>query len=115
MGRSVYVAAAVALVLTSCSVLCLGAERFGARECEELGFTGLALCSDCNALAEFVKEQGMGVPVDSSSHVAAASICDLNRERVGAFRMRFFFSYALELFVVNLLGAIWIEMFTEFL
>ncbi|BAB90212.1 selenoprotein-like [Oryza sativa Japonica Group] len=57
MGRSVYVAAAVALVLTSCSVLCLGAERFGARECEELGFTGLALCSDCNALAEFVKDQ----------------------------------------------------------
>ncbi|KAF0920494.1 hypothetical protein E2562_035387 [Oryza meyeriana var. granulata] len=57
MGRSIYVAAAVALVLMCCSGLCLGVERLGVRECEELGFTGLALCSDCNALAEFVKDQ----------------------------------------------------------
>jgi hypothetical protein len=28
------------------------------RECEDLGFTGLALCSDCNTLAEYVKNQG---------------------------------------------------------
>jgi hypothetical protein len=25
--------------------------------CEDLGFTGLALCSDCNTLAEYVKDQ----------------------------------------------------------
>lgn len=50
-------AAAVALVLVCCSGLCRG-ERLGARECEDLGFTGLALCSDCNALSEFVKDQG---------------------------------------------------------
>lgn len=49
-------AAAVALVLVCCSGLCRG-ERLGARECEDLGFTGLALCSDCNALSEFVKDQ----------------------------------------------------------
>eukprot|EP00897_Mesotaenium_endlicherianum_P006000 jgi/Mesen1/5428/ME000027S04798 len=27
-------------------------------KCEELGFTGLALCSDCDSLAEYVKDAG---------------------------------------------------------
>eukprot|EP00250_Pteridium_aquilinum_P004113 c14349_g1_i1 orf=74-565(+) len=27
------------------------------QNCEELGFTGLALCSDCDSLAEFVKDE----------------------------------------------------------
>jgi hypothetical protein len=27
-------------------------------KCEALGFTGLALCSDCDSLAEYVKDQG---------------------------------------------------------
>jgi len=57
MDRSLSVAAAVAAVALLCfSGLCHG-ERLGARECEDLGFTGLALCSDCNALSEFVKDQ----------------------------------------------------------
>ncbi|CAL4972709.1 unnamed protein product [Urochloa decumbens] len=56
MDRSLPVAAVVAVVLMCCSGIC-GAERLGARECEDLGFTGLALCSDCNALSEFVKDQ----------------------------------------------------------
>ncbi|CAL4960025.1 unnamed protein product [Urochloa decumbens] len=56
MDRSLPVAAVVAVVLMCCSRIC-GAERLGARECEDLGFTGLALCSDCNALSEFVKDQ----------------------------------------------------------
>nr|AWA44682.1 hypothetical protein SS27B03_000002 [Saccharum spontaneum] len=56
MDRSLPVAAVVAVVLVCCSALCRG-ERLGARECEDLGFTGLALCSDCNALSEFVKDQ----------------------------------------------------------
>ncbi|OAY37790.1 selenoprotein F [Manihot esculenta] len=30
-------------------------EQLSSRECEDLGFTGLALCSDCNTLAEYVK------------------------------------------------------------
>ena len=57
MVRSPSVAAAFAVLLLCLSGLSRGAERLGARECEELGFTGLALCSDCNALAEFVKDQ----------------------------------------------------------
>ncbi|CAL1414362.1 unnamed protein product [Linum trigynum] len=32
-------------------------EQLSSRECEDLGFTGLALCSDCHALAEYVKNQ----------------------------------------------------------
>ncbi|XAR71075.1 hypothetical protein NMG60_11028172 [Bertholletia excelsa] len=32
------------------------AEQLSAKECESLGFTGLALCSDCNTLAEYVKD-----------------------------------------------------------
>ncbi|KAM1513288.1 hypothetical protein ACFX1Z_024733 [Malus domestica] len=32
-------------------------EQMNTRECENLGFTGLALCSDCNSLAEYVKDQ----------------------------------------------------------
>ncbi|GJM92218.1 hypothetical protein PR202_ga08660 [Eleusine coracana subsp. coracana] len=56
MDRSLTLAAVIAVVLTCCSVIGSG-EQLGARECEELGFTGLALCSDCNALAEFVKDQ----------------------------------------------------------
>ncbi|KAM1037110.1 hypothetical protein FF1_032015 [Malus domestica] len=32
-------------------------EQLSTRECENLGFTGLALCSDCNSLAEYVKDQ----------------------------------------------------------
>lgn len=33
-------------------------EQLSSRECENLGFTGLALCSDCNTLVEYVKDQG---------------------------------------------------------
>ncbi|XP_068304144.1 uncharacterized protein [Pyrus communis] len=32
-------------------------EKLSTRKCENLGFTGLALCSDCNSLAEYVKDQ----------------------------------------------------------
>ncbi|KAF2321935.1 hypothetical protein GH714_004665 [Hevea brasiliensis] len=32
-------------------------EQLSSRECEDLGFTGLALCSDCNTFAEYVKNQ----------------------------------------------------------
>ncbi|KAJ8774799.1 hypothetical protein K2173_017245 [Erythroxylum novogranatense] len=32
-------------------------EQLSSRECEDLGFTGLALCSDCSTLAEYVKDQ----------------------------------------------------------
>ncbi|MQM16487.1 hypothetical protein Taro_049447 [Colocasia esculenta] len=32
-------------------------EQLSTRECEDLGFTGLALCSDCTAFAEYVKNE----------------------------------------------------------
>jgi hypothetical protein len=34
-------------------------EQLSSRECEDLGFTGLALCSDCNTLAEYIKDPGI--------------------------------------------------------
>ncbi|XP_052172023.1 uncharacterized protein LOC127787960 [Diospyros lotus] len=33
------------------------AEQLSVKECESLGFTGLALCSDCKTFAEYVKNQ----------------------------------------------------------
>ncbi|KAK1668902.1 hypothetical protein QYE76_057061 [Lolium multiflorum] len=57
MARSLSSAAAIAVIVLCLSGLCRGAERLGTRECEDLGFTGLALCSDCTALGEFVKDQ----------------------------------------------------------
>ncbi|KAK1426399.1 hypothetical protein QVD17_15070 [Tagetes erecta] len=41
------------LLLFACST----AQQLSSKECEDLGFTGLALCSDCNALADYVKDQ----------------------------------------------------------
>ncbi|KAJ0735404.1 putative selenoprotein F/M [Helianthus annuus] len=37
--------------------VCSKAEQLSSKECEDLGFTCLALCSDCNFLAEYVKDQ----------------------------------------------------------
>lgn len=37
------------------------AEQLSSRECENLGFTGLALCSDCNTLSDYVKDKGQYV------------------------------------------------------
>lgn len=34
------------------------AEAMSEAKCEDLGFTGLALCSDCDSLAEYVKDEG---------------------------------------------------------
>ncbi|URE16926.1 Calcineurin-like phosphoesterase [Musa troglodytarum] len=45
------------VLLLASATLGLG-ERLGAKECEDLGFTGLALCSDCNTLGEYVKDKG---------------------------------------------------------
>ncbi|BAT75046.1 hypothetical protein VIGAN_01284500 [Vigna angularis var. angularis] len=48
----------VALIMVV-SVLSLRAssEQLSSRECENLGFTGLALCSDCNTLSQYVKDE----------------------------------------------------------
>ncbi|KAH7685014.1 Selenoprotein [Dioscorea alata] len=42
------------LLLISIAPLAL-ADQLSPKECEDLGFTGLALCSDCNTFAEYVK------------------------------------------------------------
>ncbi|PQM35402.1 selenoprotein F [Prunus yedoensis var. nudiflora] len=51
--------ALIAMLVVLGVVVPLGAskEQLSTRECENLGFTGLALCSDCNSLAEYVKDQ----------------------------------------------------------
>ncbi|KAJ0502486.1 putative selenoprotein F/M [Helianthus annuus] len=36
---------------------CLLSKQLSSKECEDLGFTCLALCSDCNSLAEYVKDE----------------------------------------------------------
>ncbi|WVZ22978.1 hypothetical protein V8G54_001522 [Vigna mungo] len=48
----------VALIV-AVSVLSLrtSSEQLSSRECENLGFTGLALCSDCNTLSQYVKDE----------------------------------------------------------
>ncbi|XP_028220360.1 pentatricopeptide repeat-containing protein At2g03380, mitochondrial-like [Glycine soja] len=35
----------------------LNEEQLNSRECENLGFIGLVLCSDCNTLSEYVKDK----------------------------------------------------------
>ncbi|EHA8590753.1 selenoprotein F [Cocos nucifera] len=55
MGQS---AAVLSLLLFFLSGLTLAlGERLSAGECENLGFTGLALCSDCSTFAEYVKDK----------------------------------------------------------
>nr|GLL32997.1 BAG-associated GRAM protein 1-like isoform X2 [Ipomoea trifida] len=38
-------------------VAAVAEEQLSTKECENLGFTGLALCSDCRTLSEYVKDQ----------------------------------------------------------
>ena len=45
-------------VVLSCALHGVDAEALSEAKCEDLGFTGLALCSDCDSLAEYVKDQG---------------------------------------------------------
>ncbi|KAI4324361.1 hypothetical protein L6164_023909 [Bauhinia variegata] len=45
------------LVFFGAVALVTAKEQLSSRECENLGFTGLALCSDCNTLAEYVKDK----------------------------------------------------------
>ncbi|EPS57686.1 hypothetical protein M569_17131 [Genlisea aurea] len=47
------------LMLLLLSYLSFGGaeQKLSAKECENAGFTGLALCSDCRAFAEYVKDE----------------------------------------------------------
>ncbi|KFK42907.1 hypothetical protein AALP_AA1G053900 [Arabis alpina] len=44
------------LILTT-TMMISAKEQLSSKQCEDLGFTGLALCSDCNSLSEYVKDQ----------------------------------------------------------
>ncbi|KAL7176770.1 hypothetical protein ACSBR2_030172 [Camellia fascicularis] len=55
MGMMLLIYAAVVLAIPFGS----RSERLSTKECEDLGFTGLALCSDCNTFAEYVKNQDL--------------------------------------------------------
>ena len=49
---------ATAIIFIASMPLAWSKEQLSSRECEDLGFTGLALCSDCHTLAEYIKDQG---------------------------------------------------------
>ncbi|CAL5348081.1 unnamed protein product [Camellia sinensis] len=55
MGMMLLIYAALVLAIPFGS----RSERLSTKECEDLGFTGLALCSDCNTFAEYVKNQDL--------------------------------------------------------
>lgn len=57
MGFLIYIYTIVTLLALVPLALGTTKEQLSSRECEDLGFTGLALCSDCNTLAEYVKDQ----------------------------------------------------------
>ncbi|CAE5956645.1 unnamed protein product [Arabidopsis arenosa] len=54
MAKMVVLSAMMILMLIS---TISAKEQFSTKECEDLGFTGLALCSDCHSLSEYVKDQ----------------------------------------------------------
>ncbi|CAK8577578.1 unnamed protein product [Lathyrus sativus] len=54
MYRYGFVVAVVVVLALGCGA---SSEQLSSRECENLGFTGLALCSDCNTLSEYVKDK----------------------------------------------------------
>lgn len=56
MKASIYGIAVV--VMLAAVPLGTPTEQLSSRECENLGFTGLALCSDCNTFADYVKDKG---------------------------------------------------------
>ncbi|XP_048233716.1 selenoprotein F [Ricinus communis] len=57
MGLYRYCALLLWVSLTSLLPIVLSKEQLSSRECENLGFSGLALCSDCNTFSEYVKNQ----------------------------------------------------------
>ncbi|KAF5465771.1 hypothetical protein F2P56_015749 [Juglans regia] len=57
MGLLIYICSLV--LLFSLVPMGVAKDQLSSRECEVLGFSGLALCSDCNTLAEYVKDQDL--------------------------------------------------------
>ncbi|CDP10869.1 unnamed protein product [Coffea canephora] len=57
MGRLLIYAVMLLALLWAVSVRGEEEQQLSTKECESLGFNGLALCSDCNTFAEYVKDQ----------------------------------------------------------
>lgn len=56
MSSLKWVASLISLVFLI--FVCEAEQKLSTKECENLGFTGLALCSDCHTFAEYIKDQG---------------------------------------------------------
>lgn len=56
MSSLKWVVQLIPLILLIC--VCEAEQKLTTKECENLGFTGLALCSDCHTFAEYIKDQG---------------------------------------------------------
>ncbi|XP_050374293.1 uncharacterized protein LOC126791840 [Argentina anserina] len=55
--KGAWIASGLVVVVCLVGLSSASIEQLSTRECENLGFTGLALCSDCNSLADYVKDQ----------------------------------------------------------
>ncbi|XP_022761529.1 selenoprotein F-like [Durio zibethinus] len=54
----IYYFVLVIVVISSAAVIVSSSgEQLSSKQCEDLGFTGLALCSDCNTFSEYVKDK----------------------------------------------------------
>ena len=49
----------IVVILSAAVVVSSSREQLSSKQCEDLGFTGLALCSDCNTFSEYIKEKGI--------------------------------------------------------
>lgn len=56
------VVSALLIFALQCAFYGVQGEVLSEATCEDLGFTGLALCTDCDSIAEYVKDKGACVP-----------------------------------------------------
>ncbi|KNA12801.1 hypothetical protein SOVF_122640 [Spinacia oleracea] len=56
MNRKMENMAIYATLILTMAAVCHG-QQLSSKDCENLGFTGLSLCSDCKTLSEYVKDQ----------------------------------------------------------
>ncbi|XVF37578.1 hypothetical protein REPUB_Repub20aG0021400 [Reevesia pubescens] len=60
LRNNLYYFVLIIVIISSTAVIVSSSssrEQLTSKQCEDLGFTGLALCSDCNTLSEYVKEK----------------------------------------------------------
>ncbi|XP_021291280.1 selenoprotein F [Herrania umbratica] len=47
----------IVIISSTAVIVSSSREQLSSKQCEDLGFTGLALCSDCNTFSEYVKDK----------------------------------------------------------